>query len=200
MWNSNNKRDNNTKEITMATFTQKEGVSGVLSYGLYRMYKDQFKGVDKNSESNVGYLKWLKICKKFNERILNGLLEGYIFKMPYKLGSLGIIQDKKKLTFDENGKLNTDNLVVDWDKTMNLWRKEYPECKCKSDYKKIENKPVVYYTNEHTDGRVFKFHWKKITSSLKNKSVYSFKISPKYKKELKHLIDKNPNVQFCTKF
>lgn len=184
----------------MKSFTQKEGKSGVLSFGLYKMYKSKFKGIDKKSDANVSYVQWLRICKKFNQRILNGLLQGYTFKMPYRLGILGIIQKVKRIKFNSDGKLNTDNLVVDWEKTKVLWRKLYPDCTNKSDYKKYRNKPMVYYTNEHTDGRVFQYHWKKRNTTLKNKSVYSFKIAYQYKKALSSLIFENPNIQYCVKF
>lgn len=184
----------------MKSFTQEEGKNGVLSFGLYQMYKKIFKGAMRASECNVSYVQWLRICKKFNQRIMLSLLQGYIFKMPYRLGTLGIVQVKKKIKFKENGELNTDNLVINWDKTMIMWKQMYPDCIKRSDYKKYKNKPVVYHTNEHTDGRVMKFHWKKKNSNMKNKSVYSFKVVPEYKQALSRLIIGNPNVQFCTKF
>jgi len=184
----------------MKSFTQIEGKSGVLSYGLYRMYKEIFKGEFRNSEANVDYCTWLRICKKFNQRILTSLLQGYVFKMPYRLGSLGIIQKKKKIKFNEDGSLDTDNLVVDWDKTMILWKKMYPDCVKRADYKQYRNKPMVYHTNEHTDGRVMSFHWKKKNMNMPNKTVYGLKIVNQYKIELSKLIMRNPNIQFCTKF
>jgi hypothetical protein len=184
----------------MKSFTQKEGKYGVLSFGLYKMFKEKFKGPDKRCESNVDYVTWLRVCKKFNQRILNSLLQGYIFKFPYRLGSLGIIQTKKVIKFHEDGTLNTDHLGVDWDKTLILWRKLYPDCVKLKDYKQYKNKPMVYYTNEHTDGRILKFHWKKKNTNIKNKSVYAFGIASQYKRALVNLINNNPNVQFCEKF
>jgi hypothetical protein len=184
----------------MRSFTQREGKSGVLSFGLYKMFKNQFKGPDKRCEANVSYVDWLRICKKFNQRILNSLLQGYIFKMPYRLGSLGIVQTKKVLKFHDDGTLNTDNLGVNWDKTLSLWKELYPDCTDKSDYKKYKDKPMVYYTNEHTDGRIMKFHWKKKNTNIKNKSVYCFNIANQYKRALTQLINKNSNIQFCVKF
>ena len=184
----------------MKSFTQKEGKSGVLSFGLYKMYKEIFKGPYRASECNVSYVQWLRICKKFNQRIIMGLLQGYIFKMPYRLGSLGVIQKKKTIKFNEDDSINTDNLVINWDKTMILWRKMYPDCVKPTDYKQYKNKPKVYHTNEHTDGRVMTFHWKKKNINIKNKSVYAFKIAPQYRKKLSEVIMANPNIQFCTKF
>ncbi len=184
----------------MKSFTQTEGKNGVLSFGLYRMYKEIFKGPMRVSECNVSYVQWLRICKKFNQRVIEGLLQGYIFKMPYRLGSLGVTQTKKKIKFKIDGTLDTKNLVVDWDKTIILWKRLYPDCLKRSDFKKYKDKPKVYYTNEHSDGRYMSFHWKKKYSSMKNKSVYSFKITPEAKKALSRLIMSDPNIQYCTKF
>jgi hypothetical protein len=76
----------------------------------------------------------------------------------------------------------------------------YPDLKKKIEFKAYKDKPFVYHTNEHTDGRVMKFHWKKKHSSMKNKSVYSFIPSFAYTQALSRVIQANPNVQFCTKF
>lgn len=184
----------------MKTFTQTESKNGVLSFGLYKMYKEKFRGPYRASECNVSYLQWLRICKKFNKRIFTGLLHGFIFKMPYRLGSLGIVQKKMTIKFYADNTLDKHNLRVNWDKTMILWRKLYPDCITREDYKQHKNKPVVYHTNEHTDGRYMRYHWKKMNSSMKNKSVYSFTPAIVYKKELTKLIQANPNIQFCTKF
>ena len=184
----------------MKTFTQTEGTNGIISYGLYKMFKSRFKGIDKRCLANVGYLKWLRICKKFNQRKMMSIFSGIVFKMPFRLGSLGLIQAKPQIKFDDEGNLITRNLRVDWNKTLILWRKMYPECETKSDYKGIKDKPKCYYTNEHTDGRVFHFHWKKKHSNVKNKSVYAFNVAKQYRQKLNTMIIKNSNIQFCTKF
>jgi hypothetical protein len=184
----------------MKSFTKREGNNGVLSYGLYQMYKQIFKGSMRASECNVSYVQWLRICKKFNQRVMAGILQGYVFKMPYRLGSIGVVQTKKKIRFKEDGTLDPRNLVINWEKTYILWKQLYPDCVKKSDYKKYKDKPLLYYTNEHTDGRVMKFHWKKKGSSMKNKSVYSFTPSFNITQELGKLIFNNPNIQYCTKF
>jgi len=184
----------------MKSLRQLEGKSGVLSYGLYKLFKKQFKGPDKKCEENVSYHTWSRICTKFNKRIMNGIMDGYIFKMPYRLGSLGLIQQKRRIKFNEDGTINTDNLGVDWDRTLILWRELYPDIKNRSDYKQIKNKPIVFYTNEHTDGRIMKFYWKKKFSTLLNKSVYSFCVTQQHKTKLKDMIRSNPNKQYCEKF
>jgi hypothetical protein len=184
----------------MKSLRQLEGRSGVLSYGLYKIFKKQFKGPDKKCEENVSYYDWARICTKFNKRIMNSIMEGYIFKMPFRLGSVGLVQSERKIKFNEDGTINTDNLGVDWNKTLILWKKIYPEVTLRSDYKLIKDKPLVFYTNEHTDGRIMKFHWKKKNTNLKNKSVYSFEITEQHKKKLHDLILMNPNKQYCTKF
>ncbi len=210
----------------MASLTKIEGKRGILSYGLYMIYKAQFKYMidkkeetakvipynldfikkhnvkysDKRSEENVTYRVWLRVCKKFNHLKIQSLLKGIIFNMPYRLGSLGVIQKKMKIAFDDNGKLIKRNLSIDWHRTVISWRKLYPECKTNNDFKNIKNKPLCYYTNEHSDGRRFMFHWKKKYCNIKNKSVYSFDVVHHHKESLRNLIYNNPCIQFCTKF
>jgi hypothetical protein len=188
----------------MKSLRQLEGRSGVLSYGLYKLFKKQFKGPDKKAEENVSYHVsyhvWSRICTKFNKRIMNSIMEGYIFKLPYRLGSLGLIQQERKIRFNTDGSIRTDNLGVDWDKTLILWRKLYPEITKRSDYKQIKDKPIVFYTNEHTDGRVMRFYWKKKYSTLPNKSVYAFCPTQQHKTKLTEMIRRNPNKQYCEKF
>jgi hypothetical protein len=210
----------------MASLTKTEGKTGVLSYGLYKMYKNRFKYkpkiidgekkiigfdqyetygnkvnyVDKTCDANVQYHVWLRICKKFNHLKIQSILRGNIFKMPCKLGSIGVIQQQQKIKFNEDGEIIKRNMCIDWNSSIILWRKLYPECKTKEDFKKIKNKPICYYTNEHTDGRIFRFGWKKKMSALRNRSVYLFDVGKQYKNELRDLIYKNPNIQFCTKF
>lgn len=186
----------------MKTFTQQEGVSGVLSYGLYKRYKKRFGSMDppRKCDANVGWLKWLRICKKFNQRKMESVIKGHLFTMPFRLGTIGIVQIKKRLKFDENGKLITKGLVVDWDKTYKLWKKLYPECTDRKQYSEIRGKPVVYHTNEHTDGRIFRLHWKKKYSNVRNISAYELVNIPINRNSLSRYLRENNNVQYCTKF
>ena len=69
-----------------------------------------------------------------------------------------------------------------------------------TDYTLIKDKPLVFYTNEHTDGRVMRFYWKKKYSTLPNKSVYAFCPTQQHKTKLTEMIRRNPNKQYCEKF
>jgi hypothetical protein len=164
------------------------------------MYKERFRQYGPKYDANVGWSQWLRICKKFNVKKMKSILNGVIFNMPYRLGKLGIVQFIRSIKFDENGNLITRWLVVDWSKTYKLWKQMYPECETQKDYKKIKDKPIVYITNEHTDGRIFKFHWKKRFSNVKNISAYELIPATQYKHALCRLIKSNNNIQFCTKF
>ena len=184
----------------MSSFTQPEGASGLLSLALYNMYKKRFTRKDAKCDARVWYEQWLRICKKFNTMKMHSVIRGEVFNMPFRLGSLGIIQYKKRIKFDNNGKLVTKGLVPDWEKTYKLWRELYPWCEKRSDFKKIPNKQVVFRTNEHTDGRIFRFHWKKKYCNIKNISAYELNISARYKQELYRYVINHPNVQYCEKF
>lgn len=184
----------------MSSFTQKTGRAGVLSYGLFKIYRSRFRPIDWKSDASVDYCTWLRICKKFNQRKMESVIKGQIFNMPFRLGSIGIVQYKKRIRFDENGKLLRRGLIPDWAKTYKMWYEMYPQCKKRSDFKAIPGKTIVYRTNEHTDGRIFRFHWKKKYSIVKNISAYKLVVALQYKKALGRRIQENNNVQYCTKF
>jgi hypothetical protein len=184
----------------MRSLTQIEGKSGVLSYGLYKMYKERFSQYGPKYDANVGWQQWLRICKRFNHLKMESILKGYVFAMPYKLGSIGIIQYRRRIRFDDKGELIKTRLIIDWDKTLKLWKMLYPDCETRADYKKIKNKQLVYQTNEHTDGRIFRFHWKKKYSNVTNISAYELNVPDQYKYALCRRIKENNNVQYCTKF
>lgn len=179
----------------------KEGKSGILSYGLYLMYRERFKNkIDKKCEANVSAVKWQRVCKKFNLRKMESIIKGEVFTMPFRLGEIGIVEQEQKIEFDKDGKLITKHLGIDWGKTFILWGKLYPECHGdKRLLKQIPNKPLVYYTNEHTDQRVFRFHWKKKNSNVKNKSAYAFVVAFQHKVALADYIKRNPSKQYFTK-
>lgn len=178
----------------------REGTSGVLSYGMYAMYQKKFVGRDKKCDAYVSYHIWSRICNKFNKMKMMSIMDGEIFNMPYRLGSLGIIQFKRRIKFHENGDLDPRGLVPDWHKTWVMWKKLYPECETMDDFRKIKNKKVVYRTNEHTDGRIFKFHWKKKYSNIKNISAYELIVPWQHRQRFSRFIFNNPNKQYCEKF
>jgi len=184
----------------MQSLTHLSGKAGILSYGLYTNYRKRFTRKDWRCDASVHYQQWLRICKKFNQRKMESIIKGYIFNMPFRLGSIGIVQYKKKIKFDENGKLLYRGLVPDWSKTYKLWKEEYPNCITRKDFKQHKNKQIVFRTNEHTDGRIFRFHWKKKYCNVKNISAYELVIPPQYKKALGRRIYENTNIQYCTKF
>jgi hypothetical protein len=164
------------------------------------MYRKQYPREEWKENEVVNFWTWQRITKKFNERKMESVIKGHIFNMPYRLGSLGIVQFKRKIKFNSDGSLNTNGLVPHWPKTYAMWRKLYPECETKEDYKNIKGKKVIFITNEHTDGRIFKFHWKKKYINIRNISAYELNIAQRYKRALARLIMENNNIQYCTKF
>lgn len=183
----------------MKSLTQPTGKSGVLSYGLYLMYRKRFTKRDKNSDANVPYHIWLRICKSFNQQKMASIQRGHIFTMPFRLGKLGIVQFKRKIHFDDNGVLITRGFVPDWPKTMALWDRIYPNTTAE-ERKLIHNKQLVFHTNEHTDGVIFRMHWKKKYAIVKNISAYEILIPPHCRRDHYKYVMKNPNIQYCTKF
>lgn len=113
-------------------------------------------------ESNLKKSALVEICKDFNKLVINAMIyEGFIFSLPYQLGTLSI---RKNKTNPNRKRLN-----------FNLTKK----------YNK-----KIYHDNRHSDGFYGKFHWSKngLKSKFKYKSYYSFRPSKANKKELVNAI------------
>jgi len=98
-----------------------------------------------------------------------------------KLGSLYLQKDKREVTYNiETGKiLNT--LPVNIYDSLKLW-KQKPE---------LRNKTFVRFTNDHSNGYLFRFRYETSKAMFKNKKVYSFKFSRTLKGKLvKNIRDK----------
>lgn len=147
----------------------------------YKYYRDKYKN---SKHELVEYKIYSKVLKKINEAISKAIIyEGLEFKIPGKLGYISIVRNKTKLRLDENGKLDTRYLPVDFKATRKLWKETYPDLSY-SEILKIPNKKRVYQSNNHTAGFIYKWYFNKFTSNATNKSVYFFKASRTNKREL----------------
>lgn len=131
------------------------------------------------------------------DRFLKELLTTYseaIVKenMQVKLGKLGYIRvQAKQMSFvDKDGNL-AKSLRVDWIKTWKYWEKKY-EGKTRDEITKIENKTVLYFENEHTNGEFYKHLWDNATAVVKFKRFYMFKPSRQYSRMITKIVS-DPN-------
>jgi len=133
-------------------------------HGMNSYYK-HYKETTKNPISKQLYTA---IVKEFLNDIRDEIsTNGYTFKLPQRLGKIELRKSKRTIKFDKEGNL-INNLSINWKETNKLW-KENLEAKIK--------KTKVRYTNEHTDGYVYKLVYLKYIANFKNKSLYTMSLN-----------------------
>jgi len=135
---------------------------------LYKAYKKECDNpIDKNT--------FKSIIKEFNNKMLDSVIyEGDDFSFAYRMGSLRIRKFDYSLKVDEEGNIK-NRLKPNWEKTLKRWKELYPDHN-REDMTKIEDKPIIYHLNEHTDGYVFKWYWDKITCNAPNQTAYRIEV------------------------
>lgn len=147
----------------MSELRGKNLIQNVLT--LKHIYQYYIKDLEETSKYHQPYKVYRAVCEEFNKELSKEILEGYFFKMPYRLGTLRI---KKRKVDLRNLKPNF-GLFNESDGTY-------------------KNK----HLNEHSNNYYVKYHWTKLTETLiKNKSVYSFIPTRANKRELARLIKEN---------
>ena len=134
--------------------------------GLNYAYDYYLKEIQLDSKYNIDWKTYKLILSEFNKSMMSAIIDdGYIFKLPYRLGTVRI---KKR----EN---NLNRLKPDWS-TYNTSNKE------------IKNK----YLNDHTDNQYVRFYWSKGKDTIiKNKTLYSFIPTRDNKRYLSKLLKTN---------
>jgi hypothetical protein len=141
-----------------------------LQGNLWKSYK-RYKSLWNNNVSRTTYCS---ICIDFNRIVSDKIIkESFEFKLPFGLGILRIKANKIKYKF-KDGKLDYSKMATNWNETLKLWNKIYPN-KTKEELKQIPNKKLVVHTNEHTDGSIMRWYWDKYFAKVNNITVYKFK-------------------------
>lgn len=142
----------------------------------------------KNSEYYISYSDYCKVLDSLNIEIRNLILnEAFDFNIPYRMGLLSIRKKKYIPYLDDNGKL-INNLPVDWNSTLELW---------KSDEKSKNKKTLVRYFNNHTKGYVAKWYYSVRKANYRYKSGYRFIPCRTAKLELAKLLkDETTNIDY----
>jgi hypothetical protein len=120
---------------------------------------------------------FLAICGKFMLYLLARIFLGDEVNLPERLGKIYISGNKQKVKIKEGGKIEGVN--VDWKKTKAFWE---------SNLEAKEKKKLIYHTNEHSKGFVYKLRWNKLTAILPNKSMYKYSATRNINRELSRQI------------
>lgn len=150
--------------------------------------KDYYEFYAEKYNSDIPRTKYNKIISEINQGIIDMMLnEGFEFKIPY-INSTVMIKKDKRTPRIVNGKVINPS-PVDWVTTRKLWE---------SDEEAAEKKILVRYVNSHTSGYVFRIYLKKFGATFKNRSIYKFKASRKFQRELTARIKDENKDRFDT--
>jgi hypothetical protein len=131
----------------------------------------------------LSYRDYQMICREFNDKVKEELLEGKRFNMGYSLGAIQIV------------KVYTNGSVkkINWKESLQ-YRKELLEqgIIIKSEENPDGHPWLVYFTEDF----IFRIAWLKKESYVKNNTVYNFKATrgaKGFKNQMKDLISDKAN-------
>ncbi len=158
--------------------------------------RDFYKYYTSKSESPVDRSTFSKIINEYFEYRMQLLIfENIDFKLPNRFGTICIRGVCDSIYIKSDG---TVRYFIDWGATNKLWEEKY-KGKTPEEIKKIKNKPVVYFTNENTNGRIYDFIWDKLTCNFKYHTHYKFKPTRKWKRKLKDFLNNSKNIIYYDK-
>lgn len=140
--------------------------------GLHNMldsYNYYLGRVKDNSAYEVEYSVYREIIVKYYKQIMQEILHGYEFHLPYRFGYVGII--KRKINIHSLSRFG-----IDW-------------------IESVKNKKVIYHLNSHSKNYVYRFKWTKDNTIIPNLYFYKFVASRENKRELARII-KNRECDF----
>lgn len=138
--------------------------------------RDSYKSYKEISTNPVDISLYLSILNNFMLFLVAKLFYKGEIRLPNGLGTVSIIGKKQKLVL-EDGKIK--GLAPDWKGTKELWA---------SDAEAKENKQIVYYFNEETQGVRYRFKWSKKRVLIQNKSMYRLIMTRTNKRALAQMI------------
>lgn len=147
----------------------------IVSKDLYKFYKDKYK------ENALPYLKWKKVWDDFIDVRMQVLVYNNLeFTMPHRVGVLRVKIGKDVIKIDKLGNVLTK---VDFGATNKLWQEMYPNL-TPDEIKEVSDKPIVFHTNDITDGKKLYYSWDRYTCNFVNKTLYRIMVIRKWKREL----------------
>ena len=139
----------------------------------YKLYRREAKNPKNQKVFKI-------VTEEFNKFIFRKLIEGEEVSLPERLGRFLIAGRKTRPRIDPNTGY-VKGLAPNWAETKKLW-KNNPKAK--------EEKELVYYFNEHTNGIRYRLHWIKQKVFIKNKDFYMFRLTRDNKQEIHEAINK----------
>jgi hypothetical protein len=116
------------------------------------------------------------------------LYDAGTFKMPAGLPAIRVKKYKRKVRFNDDGTIDANSLAPNWPVTLKLWE-ENPKAK--------EQKKLIYFLNDHTDGHSAMVWMDKSRSHLANLSPYQFRPTRHIDRELaKILLDPYNKIDY----
>ena len=156
----------------MTKFKEKIRTQGKLNaeIGINDFYKDYIREAESKERTTiVDFKTYSSVLKDFHKILVNKIVtENECYKMPFKLGLLGIM--KFDQNFDEEKK---HRWAVDWKKSKELGQ-------------------IIYF--ENTDR--YKWRWDKSSVKLKGKKYYQFKASRNNTRLIAQTKKSNPKLDY----
>jgi len=158
---------------------------GLRRYKTTYSYKDLYKFYKENTPKNhVSYNTYIKVLRRYFDLIMPMIIEENLeIRLPAKLGDFRIRQLDYLIKLNDKGEIDKRHLTVNYKKSKELWAKKYPD-KSTDELKEIKDKPLVYYLNEHSDGKLYQFFWDKILCKIPHQRYYKISIIRKWKNYL----------------
>lgn len=147
--------------------------------------RTSYKSYKESTKNFVDISVYSKISALYNKFLIEKIKAGNEVTLPSKMGSMEIIGRKQKIRSGEDG---ITGLAPDWVKTKQLWERS-PEAR--------KQRKRLFHLNVHTEGYIFKYLWSKKNVMVKNKSLYSLRMTRSNKRAVNTLI--MDGVAFKTK-
>ena len=167
------------------------------------------KGIYNSNYKVEDYYDWYiaTVSDPLPKHLFRGIFKAYIeqimvdliynsseYNMGHNLGSIRIREKPYKIQLDSEGNIDKKRLVPDWGKTLKKWKELYSDID-PSEWNSIENKPIVYQLNEHTDGTTKQWFWDKISCTLPCQRWYRFNAT-RYWDRLLAKVNKESNITY----
>lgn len=153
----------------MAAYDREFLVTHTLKH-IYKMY------VAKKEEKNQTPLiesKFKGVAYSFMKGLSDLILkEAFEYKIPARMGYLRIRSSKLKYKI-RDGRIIPKKGIINWGECRKLWYEMNPGLTLK-EIKLIKDKPIIFYTNEHTNGEVYRWYWDKHTCMVPRHTIYTF--------------------------
>jgi len=160
------------------------------AYSYYLKQVKPMRGLDGKKTRGaygVNAKTFIEINKEFYKEVMRLIIEeSFIYKIPFRLGTLGIRKFKQNFHFKDN-ELVVKKLLVDYKATKEWW-KENPKAK--------EEHKYIYQMNDHTNGYKIRFMWSKKSSKAHGIRGYRFIATRANKRYLAKCFKNNPNIDY----